>query len=623
MRRIILFFCLNSILSYFIKGQTQVPCPDGLNEDCKSYFIPSNCSCPVTPYNEEKNCCCGRDYFFYSYSYADKQTIGFTGSNDVYSSFCRPEDYDFTTITSFSSVPGDWLLLWYDEFEYSTLDQSFYNYIKWGKNYGSTNIVYDNSQIVLSNGKLKLNIKYDPDPSKLYSYYGPEIINSTTVGNPCYPCSPRHFDYVMGKIITDFNFPKNIRIQSKIKFCSPLTALTTDFWLFGVIGNYQEIDIFESGKYYNPGDPLEANWYNLYKPNYNLRMTYHSTKYQMNPNYFSTPDNKKRAEGVLRYTGVALDQSFNQFDLIYDDWKIEWWFNSNLIWRTNKYYDMSNYWGKLLRRKNFRRKPISNYNQMQQVQGGKVAYNVHFPHIGFPSQLIFDVASLKSNGDMTDINPSTDIIKPPDAQNSSPAEMEYLKIWIRADCNKDNLVTQNNPHLLTSSLMNIIETGRTIRTDSGKIIKISAPVWWGKGMAIYAATEEIEFNDGFEVDETGDLFAFITTCETAWDHREIPKDSLNFYFSDQENDINLIEHHFEDDTLFIFPNPTSDHFHISMAEEDFNDLKKIEIVNTLGQVKELPIRELQDISDLAEGVYMVKFYFSTGMLVVKSLIIKR
>jgi hypothetical protein len=76
-------------------------------------------------------------------------------------------------------------------------------------------------------------------------------------------------------------------------------------------------------------------------------------------------------------------------------------------------------------------------------------------------------------------------------------------------------------------------------------------------------------------------------------------------------------------SLQIFPNPTSDHFHISMAEEDFNDLKKIEIVNTLGQVKELPIRESQDISDLAEGIYMVKFYFSTGMLVVKSLIIKR
>jgi hypothetical protein len=75
--------------------------------------------------------------------------------------------------------------------------------------------------------------------------------------------------------------------------------------------------------------------------------------------------------------------------------------------------------------------------------------------------------------------------------------------------------------------------------------------------------------------------------------------------------------------LQIFPNPTSEYFHISMAEEDFNDLKKIEIVNTLGQVKELPIRESQDISDLAEGVYMVKFYFSTGMLVVKSLIIKK
>ena len=75
--------------------------------------------------------------------------------------------------------------------------------------------------------------------------------------------------------------------------------------------------------------------------------------------------------------------------------------------------------------------------------------------------------------------------------------------------------------------------------------------------------------------------------------------------------------------LQIFPNPSSTHFHISMAEEDFNNLKKIELVNALGQTKELPMSETQNISDLAECVYMVKFYFNTGILVVKSLVIKR
>ncbi|GIV28614.1 MAG: hypothetical protein KatS3mg027_2428 [Bacteroidia bacterium] len=50
------------------------------------------------------------------------------------------------------------------------------------KNYVSTNIVYQNSQIELSNGTLKLKSKYDPNPNSLYSYYGPQILNSSTTG---------------------------------------------------------------------------------------------------------------------------------------------------------------------------------------------------------------------------------------------------------------------------------------------------------------------------------------------------------------------------------------------------------------------------------------------------------
>jgi len=144
---------------------------------------------------------------------------------------------------------------------------------------------------------------------------------------------------------------------------------------------------------------------------------------------------------------------------------------------------------------------------------------------------------------------------------------------------------------------------------------------------IYTAADEIELMDGFNVYEGSEFSAVIEPCPNSFSMRLLNNDNIEY-----NNNAELENHEIistknmdtiKNNDFNLMPNPSSTHFHISMTEEDFNDLKKIEIVNTLGQVKELPVRESQDISDLAEGVYMVKFYFNTGMLVVKSLIIKR
>lgn len=613
------------LITKIIKGQVIIPCKNEDEITCQSYYIPSNCTCDLIMVNNKdgkKNCCCGRDYFFYSFPYADKSIIGFVGSNMATgvsecnrTTFCNRNDYDFVKLNSYGSVGGDWLLIWYDEFDYNVLNQSFYNYLSKEKNYVSTNIVYQNSQIELSNGTLKLKSKYDPNPNSLYSYYGPQILNSSTTGSYCYPCLPRHFDYVLGRIWTDFAFPKNIRIQSKIKCHPNMSNVGTNFWMFGQTGNYQEIDIFESGKFYTSTEPLTNSYYDLHYPNYNITMTYHSTKYQMN--------NCKRSEGVFRYTGVPLDAYFNQYDLIYDDWKIEWWFNGVVVWRVNKYYNMDNYWGEKERRENFRRKPINKYADMPSSR--KVSYNTYFPHIGFPSDIRFDINTLKSNGNLGDVNPSTDMIT--SSAVGGAAEMDYLKVWIRANCNENRIVSQNNPLLSTSSQMYIIETGKTITTAPGANITISAPVGWGMGSAIYASTEEIEFNDGFGVDETGNLFAFITTCETAWDNNSRLSNLLDSSstYSDTDIDEDTLEINSNDEyiELKILPIPANDHIHINMYEEDWYDLTKIELITPLGQVKELPKEMQQNISDMSNGIYFLKFYFSSGVIVVKPLMIQR
>lgn len=626
------------IVTSFVAAQNPVPCSTTDEYTCQSYYIPPNCTCNWTMISNskgEKNCCCGRDYFLYSYPYANRHIIGLVASNNGNSTdddsecerttFCNRNDYDFKKGDEESSIYGDWILIWYDEFDYNILNQSFYNYLPKEKNYSSTNIVYSNSQIEISNGTLKLKSHYDPDPNKTYSYYGPQIINSTTTGNYCYPCTPRHFDYVLGRIWTDFAFPKNIRIQAKIKLHPNLSNIGTNFWMFGLSGNYQEIDIFESGKFYSPNEPLRYNPYNQQYPNYNITMTYHSTKYQQSMSYCNNQYNH-RAEGVFRYTGVPLDQYFNQYDLIYDKWKIEWWFNGTIIWRVNKYYDMHNYWGESLRRANFRRVPVNNYAQYINIPDKKVAYNKYFPHIGFPSDIRFDINTLKSDGNLGNINPQQDMITP--SSTGYAAEMDYLKVWIRDNCGETKIIYQNNPLLSNNAEKYTIETGKIIKTNPGSNILISAPVSWGVGSAIYAATEEIEFNDGFGVDETGNLFAFITTCENAWDYREFVLDDTlynkaNYTFENE----NIGKEDTDDDVhnqeISVFPLPATTHFHISIDEEDFYDLTKIEITDMLGQSKKLPKQITQDISNLSNGMYFLKFYFSNGMIVVKPLVVQR
>jgi hypothetical protein len=62
---------------------------------------------------------------------------------------------------------------------------------------------------------------------------------------------------------------------------------------------------------------------------------------------------------------------------------------------------------------------------------------------------------------------------------------------------------------------------------------------------------------------------------------------------------------------------------LNLLNDNFYDLNKIELVSPLGQVSELPKQEIQDISNLENGLYFIKFYFTTGHIVVKPLMVMR
>lgn len=109
---ILIYLIINILLS-----NAQPTCKIDQNPACESNYIPS-CECGVSlslDYN--KHCCCGRDYFFYSFPYADRNIIGFGYSNNIFASFCRSNDYDFVQLNStsstpaFTAVPGDWFTI--------------------------------------------------------------------------------------------------------------------------------------------------------------------------------------------------------------------------------------------------------------------------------------------------------------------------------------------------------------------------------------------------------------------------------------------------------------------------------------------------------------------------------
>jgi hypothetical protein len=108
------------------------------------------------------------------------------------------------------------------------------------------------------------------------------------------------------------------------------------------------------------------------------------------------------------------------------------------------------------------------------------------------------------------------------------------------------------------------------------------------------ATDEIAFLNDVAFEEGTFLRAEIISCSgpsvsqrtTNNSNDTLPPVLPIDYFDKQDSFYVALQNYYnsplvsetDNGALQIFPNPTSDHFHISMAEEDFNDLKKIEIV---------------------------------------------
>ncbi len=142
------------------------------------------------------------------------------------------------------------------------------------------------------------------------------------------------------------------------------------------------------------------------------------------------------------------------------------------------------------------------------------------------------------------------------------------------------------------------------------------------------AGNEIVLNDEVWIEEGSNFSASIsnpvTQCDNSIEQQvmKIQIDSTT-QLSVINTDSNQINNINSSNIINLYPNPASTHLHIISSEEDWYDLSKIEMVNALGQVFELPKESIQNISGFTEGIYFIKFYFNSGTIVVKSLIIQK
>lgn len=517
--------------------------------------------------------------------------------------------YDFVTLNFHAYLNTGWFLIWNDDFNYGVLDGSFWRVgYDYGNSTGKGTYVYTPDNILVSDGKLKLTAKFNNDPNYVVSYCGDPPLNTS---NPNY-CGTGHFDYTSGAVSTYIYFPVGSRFQTINKIYPNPKRTFPALWLWAAQpgsnqwndNKYQEIDIYELTDDISIGYDDATPWQNL-------KLTYHSTKYGY--------QGRRRYEQVYHNTGIDLTATFNQYDLIWDNYKVQWWFNGNVINEVNRYYHIPNNWNDNNRNKKFRSYPIHNGSGLiDKINDNKkkFAHNNYFPG-SYPMYLLFNVA-LESQ-----YNDDEHKLIPEAVGDGKAQEMEYLRIWLRRSCDANATISQNNFIRNTSQIATIIETGKNISTSPGSVITLTGAA--PRVYAIYAAINEIALADGFSVEQDAIFFGFISSCENAWEQRVIGLEDEeaknNSSYESNEASISLNNSQIEQSDI-IYKTFTDK----LVIESTTSDIKKLELYDSKGSlildIDNIGCREYTiNKGSIVNGFYVLKCY-SKATIDVKKLIIE-
>jgi hypothetical protein len=90
-------------------------------------------------------------------------------------------------------------------------------------------------------------------------------------------------------------------------------------------------------------------------------------------------------------------------------------------------------------------------------------------------------------------------------------------------------------------------------------------------------------------------------------------------YNDENNTLQSFKRYSEANNIAVIlhPNPATNYIYVDMDDEDFNDVKSMEIINNLGQSTYVTVSKTIDVSGYSNGIYSLKIIYTNGFIVVK------
>ncbi|MDR0789273.1 MAG: glycoside hydrolase family 16 protein [Bacteroidales bacterium] len=335
------------------------------------------------------------------------------------------------------------------------------------------------------------------------------------------------FDFTTGEISTKSKFPRNGKIEARIKI--PLTqGLWPAFWLWDASTHYNELDIFEV---------------NTTEQTYSTNVHYNGANNQYESS--SKVDCKENHD----YIG----NTFHTFTVIWNEDRIEWYIDETLIRQLPFYFTrkLRGWFG------------LTYDHYCNDVKAGKK----YRRHKAFPSDamnIVFNTAV-----------PSPNSGGAPYSYTSFPATMEvdYIKVYQRKPCTTDvsvtNLPNPFNCYPIGNNILYRLITGKNVNMVCNMIIPATYNVK-------VKAKESITLGNGFNLNvaDGGEFLVSMDENLCNANKRIFVESILTGEEEDFDNDDeDTIGFYDEIKKLFVYPTLNDDgRVVIDFRDNDFNDI---------------------------------------------------
>jgi beta-glucanase (GH16 family) len=493
---------------------------------------------------------------------------------------------------------------------------------------------YNNGNIYTNNGNVIMEFKKESTP-----------INAQANSN----VPAKDYDFTGSMLWSLFRLKQGV-FEARIKL--PENAyLFPAYWL----RDKQEIDMFE---FFD--DDMSSQ---------NICDTYHQMKMTIHEYRNLSGSNSDHCSRGKKFT-VSSDffDDYHTYKVLWTDYKIHIYLDGVLVGYATKYYNGPYFndgnWCDFFANGNPLNTRDCNYMSSsvgcttylgwpinECTKWNKVDKDNYFPTTSDPMSIIFSMILNKSYSN-TVLNAWS---------GYSQVDKQYLVDWIKIyqpfSCGASQTIYDENDFKNQSGNTNFL-TGYNINigNSSGNANYLNQVSSFANGYHEFPthilATDEIVIN-GETIFESGTyLRAEIVNCAGGFNQfqRSLPN-TEKLFLTDEE--VNLLEKRQNDSLTFlypflndslsankgqtnklenfegiksiidngaitIYPNPTRNLLYFDLDEEDFNDLKALEIIDILGRKTSINVSSPVEVSSFPRGFYNIKFSFTNGIIIVKN-----